>query len=340
MNMIEICVFGYDYKASNEMREKASLTESRKLELIKIFKSYESIYELAVLSTCNRIEIYYTTQSKSYCEKLMFSVISDFLDIESCDLQKFSYFKYNLDAVLHLFSVAAGFKSQLIGEDQILGQVKDAYFFALKNNTSAKILNRMFLHAITAAKKIKTGFGSLCCGMSVSLLAAREIEEEFSGELEKINVLVIGAGKIGELALKYLSQLKNINLYITNRTHKTKKELNFLPSSAKIIEYNNRYSSIDLADAVITATYSPHYTVKSDMLPREREKKLLIIDLAVPRDTDPAITAVSYVKFVNMDMLIDKQNAKNNMKLKKIKEAEIILSKAANKTYGILKRAY
>lgn len=328
---MNICLIGFDYSSSENLREKTVLTESKKFNLINILGNCGKVCEFVILSTCNRLEIYYVANDVASAKTIVLSSVSDVIE-ES--IEDFYYFLQDFDAVFHLFCVASGFNSQLLGEDQILGQVKDAFYYAINKKTSGKILNRMFLHAITEAKKIKTRFGSLCVNISISFLAVRETEELFK-QADKINVLVIGAGKIGELTLKYLKEIDKINLTLTNRTRKTAEENSVdYSGDIKIIDYGKRYSLLSDMDVVITATSSPHYTIKHDDF--QCYKPLVIIDLAVPRDVDPKVAALPNVKYINMDYLINNQNEKNKIKLDKINEAKKLLKISAKNTYSVL----
>ena len=244
------------HKTSNVVvRKKLAFPDEQKKTFLDELYYFENISECLILCTCNRTEVYFCGDESSV--KTVETVLSDFSGIDFDELKKYICLFYGDRALLHLFRVAGGIESMVIGEDEILGQLKRAYAFAKDNGTVAYELNMCVQAAVACAKKIKTETAISKTSVSVATLASNEAAKFKDGEL---NVLVIGAtGKVGSTVVKNLLSHKGISVTVTSRKHKA--ETVFENTGANVIDYDERYKAFDFADCVISATSGPHYTV-------------------------------------------------------------------------------
>ena len=294
--------------------------------LLKLY-NYNNIDECLILKTCNRIELYIVSESKKdllieIAKKLNFSFdITDFYDKE--------------DTINHLMRLSCGLESMIIGEDQILGQIKDFYSLAKKLKTVGPILSLVFHKIIQVGKRArnetKINKGSVSIGS-----AAVDLAEKYLIDLKGKIILIIGVGEIGVLVAKALSDRELDGIYISNRTfEKAKKIADELGGKAIKFESLNNY--LKIADVVISATSAPHYILfKKDIeniMKYRKNKKLFIVDIANPRDIEDSVSTIENVTLCNIDNLkvlslktleTRKEEAK---KVQKIISEEIILLK-------------
>ncbi|MBT3320493.1 MAG: glutamyl-tRNA reductase [Clostridia bacterium] len=298
---MEIGVIGLSHKnASVEIREKFAFTTSRKEQTAKEL-GQAGVGEFVILSTCNRTEIYFAGQDiiqtkntvVTYCEAVFDSDIARYL---------YSYEKRN--AITHLFRVACGLDSLVLGEDQILGQVKDAHAFSLAHKISGKVLNKVFRESITFAKKAKSEHKMSDCPLSISSIAVKYISQQIGG-LSGKNVLIMGMGKIGKLLLRYLYDRQDVDIYLTKRVHKSCKKYRGIQQEfprVELIDFDERYEHIPNMDVVFTATASPHIIVKAERLP-ELLSQVVFMDMAVPRDVDRQMKSLRGAVYHDVDDL-------------------------------------
>lgn len=303
---MNIIVVGVNYKSTPlEIREKLSFSlEEQRIALNKVVK-VKSVNECVILSTCNRTEIYIHTEYSHFDSSEIENLLCEMKGLGIYELKKYFYIYTSAKAVKHLFKVACGLDSMLLGEDQILGQVKSAYNLALDMCTTSSALNKLFREAITVAKKVKTFTELSKNSVSIGSMAVKLLTDIYGGQLQNKSALVIGTGKIGSIALKNLVDKGIGEIYVTNRTHGKAEDVTKVYNNIKIVDYNLRYSVIDGCDVVISSTSSPHYTITRDLLEQSLKefKDRVFIDLAVPRDIDVAIKNISGVKCFNIDDL-------------------------------------
>jgi glutamyl-tRNA reductase len=303
---MKITISGINYKKTPlEMREKLSFDpEEQKMTLAQI-RSLPLVKECVMLSTCNRTEVYVYSVEDDFDSMAVEKILCDVKRENLYELKKYFYAYGGVNAVRHLFEVASGLDSMVLGEDQILGQVKSAHHTSLEAGTGSTVLNTLFRDAITAAKQIKTSTELSKNSVSIGSLAVKCVLKLCSGKLENQCALVIGAGKIGSIVFKDLCSKGIGKIYITNRSHSKLEELAEPYHEAHLIEYEQRYSVMDECDIVISSTASPHYTITRDMLEKAvvKQKQRIFIDLAVPRDIDESVNEVEGLKYYNMDHL-------------------------------------
>ena len=296
---MNIGVIGINHNlAPINIRENVSFTDVQKIEAINYFLDRD-IDEVVILSTCNRSEIY--IQAKNIDEKIKF--LEDFYErfFNVADIKEYLFSKKNTSAVEHLFKVASGLDSIVLGEDQILGQVKDAHDFSMQLGSSKKIFNKLFREAINVAKDIKNTTKISHQPLSISYIGVKFIQSKI-GKLEGKKALLIGMGKMNKLTIKYLKEEKLDTIYVSNRNH------------GKImvpIRYEDRYKVMNDIDIVISATSSPHMVIRYDEMPKI-QKKILMMDIALPRDIDPKINKLENIEIYDIDNLKDIQDKNDN----------------------------
>ncbi|WP_042278364.1 glutamyl-tRNA reductase [[Clostridium] dakarense] len=310
---MNIGVVGVNHNlAPIKIRECVSFTDIQKIEAIN-FLLDKGIEEVIILSTCNRSEIY--IQSKDVNEKI--KIVENFYEnfFNASNIKEYLFSKTNREAVEHIFNVTAGLDSIVLGEDQILGQVKDAHEFSMQLGASKKIFNKLFREAITTAKEIKNTTKISQQPLSISYIGVKFLEEKL-GSLEGKNALVIGVGKMSKLTMKHLEEQKINNIYVSNRSHCKVEEIKSDYKNIIPIEYGDRYKIIKDVDIVISATASPHIVVKYDEMPK-LNKKVYMMDIALPRDIDPKINELDNVEVYDIDNLKEIHD-KNDEKRRKI----------------------
>lgn len=296
---MNIGVVGVNHNvAPIDIREKVSFTDVLKIECLNFLLDSE-IEEVVILSTCNRSEIYIQGKEIENKIKIVENFYKNFFD--DLDIKKYLFSKQNHESIKHLFYVTAGLDSIVLGEDQILGQVKDAYEFSVQLGASKKIFNKLFREAITTAKYIKNTTKISQQPLSISYIGVKLLENKL-GSLKSKNALVIGVGKMSKLTMKHLEEQGIERIYVSNRSHNKVEEIqndfkNIIP-----IEYKDRYEIIKDVDIVISATASPHMVIKYDDMP-EINKKIFMMDIALPRDIDSKINEIENIEVYDIDDL-------------------------------------
>ncbi|WBW98452.1 glutamyl-tRNA reductase [Oceanirhabdus sp. W0125-5] len=312
---MEIAVVGINHNnAPVDVRERAAFTESSKIDVINELMD-SGIEEAVVLSTCNRSEVYVAYSKKIDGKNILKDIYKK--QFKYVDLDLFLFAKKGQEAIEHIFRVASGMDSIVLGEDQILGQVKDSLILSMELGSSKKLLNRLFRDAVTAAKEIKNKLKISEIPLSTSYIGVKLLKERI-GDLKGKNVLIIGVGQISKLTLKYLLLEDFNSIKITNRTHGKLKELSVKSEKIELVNYSDRYEVLNEVDVVISATSAPHVILRMENMP-ELNKKLYILDLAVPRDIDPKVREGSYVELLDIDDL-EKISSNNMEKREGLKE--------------------
>lgn len=316
---MNIFITGLNYKITPlDIREKLNFNMLQQKEALNYICKVPKVTECVLISTCNRTEVYVYSQEEGFDSELLENALCRLKNLSIYEFKKYFYNYSGKKAVKHLFKVASGLDSMVLGEDQILGQVKAAYELAIELGASSVILNTLFREAVTAAKEVKTNTELTKNSLSIASLAVKVMEDVFRDTLIEKKIMVIGTGKIGSIVLKNLKTKGITNVLATSRNHNMigcEKKENL---EVEYINYNDRYKVIDECDIVISSTTSPHYTITRDMLEKfiYGNRKRLYIDLAVPRDIDADIGSLKGILYMNMDDLkteagknIDKRTA-------------------------------
>lgn len=314
---MEIAVVGIDHnKAPIDLREKISfITCSSKEKAIEALKS-NGVEEVVILSTCNRSEIYFCAKD---VDRTIPQVVELYQSKTDLDIKDYITVKRDRDAVKHIFCVAAGFESLVLGEDQILGQVKEAMENSIKKKHSKKILNKLFRSAITFSKGIKSKYKISENPLSISYVGLKLLKNEI-GSFKDKKVLIVGVGNMGMLALKYIIEEFPKGIYITNRTHKRLETISNYNEEVIPVPYEKRYDYMKEVDIVISATSSPHIIFKKEKMPRLM-KTLYILDIALPRDVEKEMENIERVKLFDIDDLKAVVAANENYRKKVVNSA-------------------
>lgn len=291
------------------------------------------IEEAVLISTCNRTELYCSGTPENQNFIRMQNVLLAAAGIEKdsethmAALDAFRRFS-DKNAIHHLFCVAAGLDSAVLGEDQILGQVRNAYFLAMESGYTKTTFHCLFQSAVTAAKRMKTD--TILSKSSVSTAGlALKTAMECQQDLPVKNVMIIGAsGKIGSIVLKDALDLQGLNIFITAR-HELPHPLHGQDMRYTVIPYEKRYEYMQDMDIVISATASPHYTVMKEHFLAQNPpvKKRVFFDLAVPADIEPEMSQVPETVCYSMEDMQELARQNNAAKLEALPKAKAILSK-------------
>lgn len=299
-----IILLGVNHKTTPlEIREKLALSGGYEEPLRKL-GAIDGIREHYLLSTCNRVEVLYTTERPAETrEKVLGFLFGN--AVPPADLEKYVYCYENEEAVQHLFMVAASLDSMIVGEAQILGQLKEAYRFASEQKTSGLILNKLLHKAFFAAKRVRTETQIGASAVSISY-AAVELARKIFGQLDNKSVMLIGAGEMAELAAEHLVSQGVANVVVVNRTLERAVKLarRFNGRAASLEELIEQLEHVDIIISSTGATGT--ILSKEDVKPVMRERRnrpLFFIDIAVPRDLDQDINDLDNVYLYDIDDL-------------------------------------
>ncbi|MCJ7839885.1 glutamyl-tRNA reductase [Lederbergia sp. NSJ-179] len=303
---MHIIVVGLNHKtAPVEIRERLAFSETELPLAMARLKNQKSILENVIVSTCNRTEIYAVVDQLHTGRYYIKSFLSEWFRMDLDLFGDYLYVHENEVAVEHLFTVICGLNSMVIGETQILGQIRNSFFIAQKAKTTGTIFNHLLKQAITLAKQAHSETDIGANAVSVSY-AAVELAKKIFGDLQDKHVLVIGAGKMGELAIKNLYSNGAKKVTVINRTLKKSQLLaEKFEGTAKSLE--ELQCAVMEADIVISSTGSNGYIIQKEMLVEmeklRKGKPLFLLDIAVPRDLDPMITEVDNAFLYDIDDL-------------------------------------
>ncbi|MCF7804043.1 MAG: glutamyl-tRNA reductase [Candidatus Marinimicrobia bacterium] len=328
MKAFEIYVLGLNHKsASVDQRECAAVSPDRMSSILHAIKATGHFSEVVGLSTCNRTEWYIVGPSNPHYLMCLRTLLNISGNIEIWSNPEITYVKKKADAVKHLFRVASGLDSQVLGEPQILGQVKDAFRMASDMETTGTILNTLFHSAFHVGKRVRNETELGAGAVSVSS-AVVELSNKIFSDLSKRTALLIGAGETGELTARHIKSRDIKTLYITNRTfEKAEKVAEELGGYA--LPFDSYGEKIGEVDIVISATNSPDFTVSAEMVKKVMSKRnhrpLFLIDIAVPRDIDPALNKLDNVFLNDIDDLNTIVNKNLDLRKEEIPVAEKIV---------------
>lgn len=306
------------------IRELFAFTkEEQELFLLDVIKEKE-ISGCVIVSTCNRSEVYFDGRKVSV--SIMEKKLAAFKGVEPEKMLRHYRIYSGEKAIHHLYDVVCGMDSMVLGEDEILGQMKEAYLSALHLGTTDYHLNRLFQDAIACAKRIKTDTKLSKIPISVATLTAHEILQ-FQPEIPK-KVLMIGlTSKMGTTIAKNIKGKPGIELIGTIRNHHARDDLSVCYEEVTLVDYHDRYRYVEEADIIISSTISPHYTITYDEFKQNltKNKKRLLVDLSVPRDIDEQVKQVQGVQLFDIDYFECLSKNNHGVKLQEIEEAKLII---------------
>lgn len=304
--MPELFAIGISHKtAPVAVREELAFTTSETKRLLGDLASCWAIHEVVVLSTCNRTELYISTSDSIVAEADALAHLALATDMAPTELSSMLTTYYGLTVSTHLMRVAGGLESMVLGESEILGQVKTAHELALEEHTGGPITNRLFAHAISAGKRIQTETGVGARHLSIAG-AAVNLARETLGDLTDLRTLVIGAGGHGELSARALADAGARAVFVANRNYD--RALRVAHSvGGEAVHLQNLPEELADADIVLSATASPHTLIHredlAEVLAQRKGRDLLLIDIAVPRDIEPEVGELEGVTLLDIDDL-------------------------------------
>lgn len=303
---MHILKVGFNYKnAPVEIREKLTFSEESLHEAMVELKERKSILENVILSTCNRTEIYAVVDQLHTGRYYIKTFLADWFGIDKDEFENYLQITENDDALEHLFRVTTGLDSMVLGETQILGQMKDAFFASQKAKATGTIFNELFKQVITFGKRVhhETAIGEHAVSISYT---AVELVKRKIGDLQDKNITILGAGEMAELAAKNLHGAHAANITIVNRTF-SKGEAMARKFGAKAAPTEKLLDILQTTDILFTTTGASDIVLTKEMLEpilaKREDKPLFLVDIAVPRDIDPAIGDLDAVHLFDIDDL-------------------------------------
>jgi len=298
--MPEIVLLGINHKtAPVELRECIAFSGDESITALQTLRQQPDISEVLLFSTCNRVELLFVTDDKPRTISATKDFIAKFNKIPLEQFDDALYIHEGNEAIRHVFRVASSLDSMMIGEPQILGQIKDAYRIATETKSSGVILNRLLHRTFFVAKRIRTETGIGDRAVSISY-AAVELGRKIFGNLAGKSVLLVGAGEMAELAVEHLIRNKASEIYVANRTFENGVEL-AKKYNGKPIRFEEITKFLEFTDIIISSTGSPDFVITRDqvktVIRKRRNRPVFFIDIAVPRDIDPRVNRLtnSYV---------------------------------------------
>ncbi len=313
------------------VRQKFALSEEKQKDFIVNVIGNKHIDECVYLSTCNRTEIYYNGDDLATDE--LEKIILKFTESTKDDLKRYFMYYQNKNAINHLYKVASGLDSMVIGEDEILGQLKNAFNFALELGATQYHINTLFKGAITCAKDIKTNTNMSKIPLSIASLVSNKILD-LEKELGSVNVLILGlTGQMGKTIFKNLHFNKNIKITGATRQHNAILQYKSVDDELKMIEYKDRYDYINNSDVIVSATKSPHYTLLVNEVKESivDNKQRVFIDLAVPKDIDDEIRELENTNLYNIDFFESIAKENNDSRVREIEYVNVIINEYIDK---------
>jgi glutamyl-tRNA reductase len=312
---MELIVVGLNHKtASIDLRERIAFAEDKMEKALHQVNSLPSLRENMILSTCNRVEIYAAARETQKAVLDLKHFLSRYHGLPLKDFEKNLYALVGEEAVKHIFRVASSLDSMVVGEPQILGQIKSAYEAAVESKTSGIILHRLLHRAFHVAKRVRTETKIGDSAVSVSSVAV-DLARKIFETLEKKTVLLIGAGEMCELAARHLVSGGAEKVWVTNRTYERAASL-AQEFKGEAIPFDEMNEGLKRVDIVISATDSPQYLIRRDQVAKvikdRKQKPIFFIDIADPRNIEPSVGEIGNVYLYNIDDL--KKVADENIK--------------------------
>ena len=303
---MQIFVVGMNHKSAPvELRERFTFSAPATDQALGNLRKSPAFCESLLLSTCNRTEIYGVSEIAQDYATWAARMLETEKGIPARDFGHCLYAWSGPDAVEHLFKVVCGLDSMVIGETEVLGQVKRAYEKASTAKNTGKILHRLFQQSFHVAKAVRTLYGTCCAGASVSSMTV-ELARKIFNDLESCRVMIVGAGETGELTLKHLLKAGVRSIVASNRSYDRACEMAHHYGGEAITLENALENMVDM-DIVISSTAAPHILFTRDQVERlmskRQNKPLFFIDIAVPRDIDPGVNDLENVFLYNIDDL-------------------------------------
>jgi glutamyl-tRNA reductase len=339
---MKLHITGVSHKtAPVEVRECLAFRPETLPAALAELKAREGVTEAVILSTCNRVEITVTTEDRWDPQAIVDAFLADQKSISAQAIAPHLYRHEGREAIHHLFRVAASLDSMVVGEPQILGQLKSAYASAKDCGALCGWLDGLMTRAFGVAKRVRTETGVGQMAVSVSY-AAVELARKIFGSLANRTIMIVGAGKMSELAARHLRRSGAAHVFVTNRTHERAVEMAALFQGTPV-EYSRFVTMLPEADIVITSSGAPDYILHKDEMQRviaaRRNKPMFLIDIAVPRNIEPAVNDVDNVYLYDIDDLQEVVNSNLRERMKEAERAESMVVEEVDRMMARLKVA-
>ena len=339
---MRLWITGVSHKtAPVEVRETLAFRPESLPDALAALKSCPGVSEAVILSTCNRVEIAITAAEAADPEAAIATFLADYKSIRFDDLAPHFYRYEGRDAVHHLFRVAASLDSMVVGEPQILGQMKAAYAAAKSCGAVDGWMDGLLSRAFSVAKRVRseTGIGQMAVSISY---AAVELSRKIFGSLSGRTVMIVGAGKMSELAARHLRQSGASHVFVTNRTHERAIEMARLFEGTPV-EYGRMVGVLPEVDILITSSGAPHYILRKEDMQRviaaRRNRPMFLVDIAVPRNIEPSVNEIDNVFLYDIDDLQEVVNSNMRERAKEADYAEEVVQEEVDRMMVRLKAA-
>jgi len=326
---MNIIVIGLSHKtATVDIREKVAFSPNTIEKPLRELVALDGVVEGIIVSTCNRVEIYATTRDIAGGIARIRRFLAEYHHLAYDLLEPHLYSYHGEEAIRHVFRVASSLDSMVVGEPQILGQIKTAYGYAAEYKTSGVILNRFLHKAFSTAKRVRSETRIASSAVSVSF-AAVELAKKIFGSLQDKTVLLIGAGEMCELAARHFLSNGAKGVLVTNRTFERAQRL-AEEFAGEALPFDDLFLHLHKADIVLTSTGAPHAIITpndlEEVIRRRRMRPMFMIDIAVPRDIDPAVNKLDSVYLYDMDDLQQVVTANLEGRRQEADKAEAIIA--------------
>jgi len=326
---MNIVVVGLSHKTANvEVREKLAFSPTQMEKPLHALLAIDGITEGVIVSTCNRVEIYVTTRDIAGGIARVKRFIADYHNFPLDTIEQHVYSLHGEDAIRHVFRVASSLDSMVVGEPQILGQIKTSYGYAAEYRSSGIILNRFLHKAFSVAKRVRTETKIASSAVSVAF-AAVELAKKIFNDLSDKTVMLIGAGEMCELAAKHFLNSGVRGLMVTNRTFERAEKLAD-EFDGKAVRFDDLFDQLHKADIILSSTGAPHTIIGAgdldEVMRRRRQKPMFFIDIAIPRDIDPAVNDVENVYLFTVDDLQEVVTSNLQQRKEEASKAEAIVN--------------
>ena len=337
---MKLLVTGVSHKtAPVEVRERLAFAEATLPTALRALLAQTGVSEAMVLSTCNRVEIAVSADDAIDPVATVSGFLQESRGVTPEELGPSLYHHEGREAIHHLFRVASSLDSMVVGEPQILGQLKAAYAHAKSNDCLNGLLENVVARAFNVAKRVRseTGIGQMAVSVSY---AAVELARKIFGTLSGRTVMIVGSGKMSELAARHLRRSGASHIFVTNRTYERAQELAAIFQGTPV-EYQRFLGILPEVDIVITSSGAPHYILTRDEMERvisaRRNKPMFLIDIAVPRNIEPQVNEIDNIFLYDIDDLQEVVDANLRERFKEAERAEELVAQEVERMMARLK---
>jgi glutamyl-tRNA reductase len=325
---MHLTMVGLSHKtAPIEIREKLTFPAAIQRDALHRLTSADEVAEAVIVSTCNRTEIYAVTATEDGGTDAVIEFMCDYHGLDRHELVRYLYMQTGEAVVRHLFRVVASLDSMVIGEAQILGQVKEAYEHGFEHQSTGRVFNKLFRQSFEVGKRVRTETEIGESAVSISY-AAIELAKKVFESLTGRTILIVGAGKMSELTAKHLVANGVTDVLVANRTYERAVEL-AERFEGTAIPYEDLYARMHDADIVISSTAAPGYVIgKQEVagaMKGRRNRPLFLIDIALPRDIEPSVNDLSDVFLYDIDDLNGVVESNLEERMREARRAEVII---------------